>query len=197
MDKLWTPLFRRIDELLRIKKQIIVAVDGNSAAGKSSLAALLKSVYSCNTFSMDDFFLQPFQRTPQRLNEPGGNIDYERFTDEIIKPLRSGQPFSYRPYSCKTGKLSEPIAVNPNRLNVIEGVYCLHPCFSEIYDLKVFLSLDSDEQLIRLSKRDSELYNRFVREWIPTENKYFEFYQISAKCDLIFRMGSYSVISDQ
>ena len=32
---------------------------------------------------MDDYFLQPYQRTEERLAEPGGNVDYERFKEEI------------------------------------------------------------------------------------------------------------------
>ena len=188
MCRLWTPLFCCIDELLEKKRHISVAIDGNSAAGKSTLAALLKSVYSCNTFSMDDFFLQPFQRAPERLNEPGGNIDYERFSAEIIKPLQLGKPFTYRPYNCQTGSLTDPVSVELNRLNIIEGVYSLHPHFSETYDVKVFLSLDSAEQRRRLSERGEKLYNRFIREWIPMENRYFEFFQIPAKCDLIFNV---------
>jgi uridine kinase len=143
------PLFSRIDELMKQKKSIIAAIDGNSAAGKTSLAAVLKSRYDCNIFSMDDFFLTPHQRTPDRLDEPGGNIDYERFCEEIIEALKSGKPFSYRAYCCQTMKLSEPIQVNPNPLNIIEGAYSLHPYFAGAYDIKVFLRLDEAEQRIQ------------------------------------------------
>ena len=180
------PLYSRIDELLLQKKSIAIAIDGNSASGKSSLAALLKPDYSCNVIHMDDFFLRPSQRTPARLKEPGGNIDYERFGKEVIRPLKAGEMFSYRPYNCRTMELSEPVIVNPNRINVIEGVYSLHPHFIEAYDIKVFLSLDETVQRRRLSERNAEIYERFVNEWIPMETGYFEFFRISEKCDFIF-----------
>lgn len=32
---------------------------------------------------MDDFYLQGRQRTYERLNEVGGNVDYERFAKEV------------------------------------------------------------------------------------------------------------------
>ena len=186
----FVPLFCMIDELLQKKKQVFVAIDGNSAAGKSSLSMLLKSVYSCNVFSMDDFFLRPCQRTPERLSEPGGNVDYERFEKEIIGALQSGIPFTYQAYDCQSRELSEPRAIAPNRLNVIEGVYCLHPRLFSTYDIKVFLSLDAAEQRNRLAKRNISLYDRFMDEWIPMENNYFEVFQIPAKCDFVFGANS-------
>ena len=82
-------LYNRIDELSLQRKSIAIAIDGNSASGKSSLAALLKSKYFCTVIHMDDFFLRPVQRTPERLKEPGGNIDYERFVEEVIRPLKA------------------------------------------------------------------------------------------------------------
>lgn len=47
---------------------------------------------------MDDFYLQPHQRTTKRLREPGGNVDYERFETEVLQPMLTGEAFSYRPY---------------------------------------------------------------------------------------------------
>lgn len=33
---------------------------------------------------MDDYFLQPFQRVPERLEEIGGNVDYERVKKKFL-----------------------------------------------------------------------------------------------------------------
>jgi len=181
----YLPLFRRIDQLKKQKNYIFIAIDGNSAAGKSSLAALLKEAYSCNVISMDDFFLRRVQRTPERLAEPGGNIDYERFGSEIIEPLKAGKPFAYRPYNCQTGELSEPEDVIPNQITVIEGAYSLHPRFAGVYDIAVFLSLDPAGQRRRLAERSPCLLDRFIHEWIPMENRYFDAFQIPEKCDFV------------
>jgi uridine kinase len=179
------PLFSGIDERMRRKEYITVAIDGNSAAGKSSLSALLKETYACNVILMDDFFLRPGQRTIERLSEPGGNIDYERFAAEVIKPLRTGKPFTYRPFNCRTGELAAPVVVTPNPLTVIEGVYSLHPRFIEAYDIKVFIHINETGQHRRLSERSPHLLDRFIREWIPMENMYFDAFQIAAQCDFV------------
>lgn len=53
------------------------------AAGKSTLALLLSEQPDATIFHMDDFYLQGRQRTYERLNEVGGNVDYERFAKEV------------------------------------------------------------------------------------------------------------------
>ena len=182
----FSPLFTRVEELKLTRNNLYIAIDGNSSAGKSTLAGLLKSALLCNVFTMDEFFLRPEQRTPQRLHEPGGNVDYERFENEVIKPLTSGNPFLYRPYDCRTRKLVDPVKVIPEQVTVIEGVYSLHPRFTDIYDIKVFLSIDADEQRRRLKERNASLYDRFINEWIPMENEYFTHFRIREKCDFVF-----------
>jgi uridine kinase len=163
----------------------VAAIDGNSAAGKSTLSAMLKERYSAAVIRMDDFFLRPFQRTPERLGEPGGNIDYERFSEEVIEPLKAGRQFTYRPYDCRKAGFSPAVTVTPGPLTVVEGVYSLHPRFAGAYDITVFLSLGEDEQRRRLAERDPHLLDRFIREWIPMENRYFDAFNIRRKCDFV------------
>ena len=95
-------LLCRVDALLQQKDRVVIAIDGVCGAGKTTLAAKLAEHYDCNVIPMDDFFLRPEQRTPARFAEPGGNIDYERFYEEVLLPLREGRAFFYRPFDCKT-----------------------------------------------------------------------------------------------
>ena len=72
----------------------ILAIDGRCASGKSTLGQELAEKWNASLFHMDDFYLQPHQRTEERLAEPGGNVDRERFLKEVLLPLRSGQTVS-------------------------------------------------------------------------------------------------------
>ena len=167
-------IFTAIDKLL-CGGSAIIAIEGGSASGKTTLAAILRDVYDCNVFHMDDFFLRPEQRTPQRLLEIGGNLDRERFYDEVLKPLKSGETVHYRPFDCSTGTLGAVITVSPKRLTVVEGVYSMHPAFGKYYDLGIFLDVDPNSQRQRIAKRNTEkLAKRFFEEWIPLENVYFD-----------------------
>jgi len=79
---------KKIDELLTQKDMVIVAIDGKCTSGKTTLASKLTQIYDCNVFHMDDFFLRPEQRTPERFAEVGGNVDYERLQEEVMIPLK-------------------------------------------------------------------------------------------------------------
>lgn len=184
MDRL-TIIKQHIDRLLERKERVIVAIDGKCTSGKTTLAAQLAGIYDCNVFHMDDFFLRPEQRTPSRYAEIGGNVDYERFREEVLLPLLSGKEFSYRPFHCKTFTLSEAVRVFPKKLTIIEGSYAMHPHFGDPYDLKIVLSVEPELQHQRVLERPAALQERFFTQWIPMENRYLEHFRISEKADLI------------
>ena len=163
----------QIDALLEEKESVLVAIDGKCTSGKTTLAAKLAQLYDCNVFHMDDFFLRPEQRTPERFAQIGGNVDYERFSEEVLLRLKAGQPFSYRPFSCATFTLSEPVCVTPKRLSIIEGTYSHHPYFQDPYDLKIRLEVDEETQRRRILERPVHLHQRFFDHWIPMEIRYF------------------------
>lgn len=185
MDEIFAQVSEHIDLLLQQKEVLFVAIDGNCTAGKTTLVQRLAERYDCNVFHMDDFFLRPEQRTPERYVEAGGNVDYERFLQEVLLPLKEGRAFSYRPFDCSTFSLSEPIKVIPKKLNIIEGTYSQHPYFGNPYDLKVFLSVSEQLQRSRILERPAFLHQRFFEQWIPMEMRYFEAFRIRENADVV------------
>lgn len=176
---------QNIDKLLQEKDFVLVCIDGSCASGKTTLAEQLVQLYDCNLFRMDDFFLRPEQRTPERFAEPGGNVDYERFYEEVLQPLLARKAFSYRPFDCSTFELSDPVSVQPKQLSIIEGSYCMHPHFHDPYDLHIVLTVDPDERRKRILARPAFLHDRFFNEWIPMEELYANTFHILDQADLI------------
>ena len=182
-------LFKRLDHLLESKDRVLVAIDGYSGSGKSSLAALLQQKYDCNLFHMDDFFLQEHQRTPERLLEPGGNVDYERFLNEVLLPLSEGRAFEYRIFDCQSMAFTDTVRIQAKRLNIIEGSYSHHPSLKSNYDLTVFLNITPEEQSQRILERNGPfMHHRFLKEWIPLENHYFETLKIKENSDFVLSL---------
>lgn len=162
---------------------VIIAVDGACGGGKSTLGEALSAKYECNLFHMDDFFLRPCQRTKERYGEPGGNVDYERFQAEVLSHLADEGGFSYRPFCCRTMDFGETVRIPRRRLNIIEGAYSCHPYFGDIYQARFFVEVSPEVQKKRLLARNGrEQYQRFVNEWIPMENRYFEAFAIRQQC---------------
>ncbi len=140
-----------------MKTPLFVAIDGRCASGKTTLASFLKETLACNVIPMDHFFLQPHMRTEERLQQPGGNVDYERFLNEVMLPLTAGQIFSYQPYNCHLKQFDAP---------------------------KIFLTTSYEEQLRRIANRNGkDSVTIFKEKWIPLEENYFHELNIKEHCD--------------
>ena len=189
MDSVLKIILSDIKKKLIQNTNIVIAIDGRCASGKSTLAAVLQEVFECNVIPMDHFFLSVEQRTNERMNEPGGNIDYERFLEEVLLPLSQGERFTYKPYDCKKQEMAADIQVEPHPVSVIEGSYSCHPALVDYYDIKIFVTVDEAEQRQRLRKRNGDKDAlRFISTWIPLEEHYFTAFNIKERCDYVLVM---------
>lgn len=183
------PFFSEIDK--RIKKgPLKIAIEGGSASGKSTLAEIMKKIYDCTVFHTDDFFLPKEKKTPERLSQAGGNLDRERFIEEVLVPLKENKTVNYRRFDCSTMSIQEAVRIIPENLIVTEGAYSMHPDMEKFYDFSVFLDISPQFQRERILKRNSpDFAERFFNQWIPLENKYFEETDTKNRCSLCINIA--------
>ena len=167
----------------------IIAIDGRSASGKTSLAALVAESSGGSIVHMDDFFLPVDLRTPERLSSPGGNVHSERFIEEVLPHLARKEMFSYRRFDCSLmDYAAEPVEADASGIIVIEGAYSLSPAFGHYYDLSVFCDVDGSVQMRRIIARNGkEKAEVFRTRWIPMEELYISSCAIMEKADRIIR----------
>lgn len=178
-----------LERIASLPSPLTAAIDGRCGAGKTTLAEILRERTGCNVIHADSFFLRPWQRTAERLSEPGGNIDRERLVAEVLEPLSRGEAFSYHAFDCKTKTFSEPIAVQPSSLTVIEGSYSCSPELWEYCGLHIFLTVDPREQLRRIGLRNGAAALPMFRDrWIPLEERYFSELGIAERCNMVLEM---------
>lgn len=176
----------KITPLLRIKDKVLIAVDGNCGAGKSTLARELAEALDANLFHTDDFYLPLALRTDARMQEFGGNIDYARFKTEVLEAVLKGAPFKLRRFNCKAQAFYPPEQVLPKKVNIIEGSYSLQATLIAFYDFKIFMEISPAVQEKRILERNGPIgLERFKAVWIPLENRYFEALNIKESCDLV------------
>ena len=138
---------------------------------------------------MDDFFLPPALRTPQRLAEPGGNVHYERVLEQVLRPLQRGEAASYGVFDCSVMDVTRTCTIEPAPVTILEGAYSLHPALADFYGLKIFLRTPPAVQADRILRRNGAVGQAaFLSRWIPMENRYFEAFSIAASCDLILEV---------
>lgn len=180
-------LYEQLKLLEELDTPTIVAIDGMCGAGKSYLANLIEQEFHCNVFHMDDYFLPLEMKTKKRLSEPGGNVHYERFKEEILQGILEGGLITYQPFLCSTMDYGEVRVVEPTKLTIVEGTYALHPSLLDAYDYKVYLRVNPVIQEERILKRNgAEKLEDFIKKWIPLERLYFDNLRIEGQCDVIY-----------
>ena len=176
------PLLQRLNDQPDVR---VIAIDGRAASGKTTKAALLSEVLDAPVIHMDDFFLPPALRTPERLSQPGGNVHYERFAEEVLPHLRTGEAFAYRIFDCGVMDFNGEREIPAAPIRIVEGSYAHHPALADYADLRVFTSVDMQEQMARILRRNGERMAEIFRtRWIPMEEAYFDHFGIREKADL-------------
>lgn len=181
---------RKVKTFLEIMEHLgegvhTIAIDGRCASGKSTLAERLAELTGGGVIHMDDFFLPVELRSKARAEEPGGNVHYERFMEEVLPHLKSGERFTYRRFDCHCMDYNGVREVAASRYRIVEGAYSHHPKLGDYADILVFSDVEAEEQLARIRERNGEeAAAQFKARWIPLEERYFEAYDIAGRADL-------------
>ena len=160
------------------KEFTIFALEGKCASGKTTIANNLINV---SIIDVDDFFLKQDKKTPSRLNEVGGNIDYDLYL-ECIKKIKPNQTITYTIFDCMSQTYKEKTIEIKNNV-LLTGVYSYHPLVRKYID-KLCLLLVSDEDQLKIL-RQRTLFDRFINEWVPLENKYYNSYDFIGNADIL------------
>lgn len=160
------------------KEFTIIALEGKCASGKTTITNLIKDI---TIIDVDEFFLRKELKTKERLNEIGGNIDYDLYL-ECIKKLKPNTNITYTIFDCSTQSYKQKTIYVSDKVLLV-GVYSYHQKVRQYIDKLIYLLVNKEDQLERIMKR--ELRDRFINEWIPLEEKYYNSFDFISNCDLI------------
>jgi len=170
---------------------LVVALDGRSGTGKSTLAAALALETEASLVHIDDFYspvlaqLSPEERAKLTDAEVTESVfDWRRLRTEALEPLVASRPAIFRPYDWERndGSLAAVQRIGPGGLVVLEGVYTARPELSDLVDLAVQVAVDPPVRWARLAARpDDPSWTRF---WERGEDYYFRVVRPSEGFDL-------------
>jgi uridine kinase len=167
---------------------VLLAVDGHSASGKTSLArALLTARPGATLVHTDDFYRPMEAGARAALDAAGGYAgyyDWQRLEAELLRPLRSGSRARFRRYDWGRNDLGDWSEVEPAGLVVIEGCYSARPELRAWYAAVVLVVSSPAERARRQSRRNDASADWLAR-WDAAERHYMEGYRPETYADAV------------
>jgi len=170
---------------------IVVALDGRSGTGKSTLAKQLAAAVDTVVVDCDNFYAGGTDEewlawTPRQ--RAARCIDWRRLKYEAIEPLRDGQIAHYRPsdFTNGAGLASQVVICNPKPVIILDGVYSGRPELAGIVDVAVLVALPDELRLSRLIAREGLAFmNKWHAIWDMAEDYYFAHVCPPSRYDLV------------
>jgi uridine kinase len=183
-------LYGKLEDSSRSKQPYIVAIDGPSAAGKSTLAEKIKKSCEKNVqvIHKDDFYLPSNIRDITNIDELGGDFDYKRLILQVLEPLSRCQSVKYQRYDWEADALSEWVDIKPNGIVIIEGCFSLRDELIPFFDFLIWVDAPKQVSMNRVAIRDSQgLGNMhlWMTKYRPNEELYISVMQPAKRANLI------------
>lgn len=154
----------------------IVAVDGPSAAGKSTFAMALASAAGQSTIlHLDDFYRpMPAEKRAALTSAEGAELffDVDRLATQALAPLRSGRSARFQAYDWAINQLGEWRDAPMTQLVVVEGVHAADQRCRALIDIIVFVKTAQQvrwERMMARGENDPEQ----IQRWLAAEDWYF------------------------
>jgi uridine kinase len=177
----------RVLSMLTDRLVVVVALDGFSAAGKSTLASALSGRLDSAVVHGDDFYRDMPEAERLGLSPAGGvenYFDWRRLRSEAVEPLSEGRSATYRPFDWDAGGgLGDPVTVDSRPVVIVEGVYSARPELASVVDVAVFVETPEHERALRRALRHDP--SEWELRWDAAEQLYFRTVRPVESFDLV------------
>jgi len=160
----------------------VIAIDGRSGGGKTTLAGALAKAMGASVLHTDDFaWWHSLFNWPQMLIE------------NAILPLRAGIAIDYRPDAWVEREREGSIVAAPARFVIVEGVGAGQLAMRPHLDVVIWVQTDADEakrlgvERDLAERPDPAEAERFWDEWQAAENPFQATQQTWSAADFVFR----------
>lgn len=161
-------------------RPLIIALDGRSGVGKTSIGEYFAAVERGEHIRTDDFWIGGDsaywdQLSPEDRADKA--IDWQRLRREVLEPLHRGEVATWHPFNWATGSGLSPtiLYANPKKLIVVDGAYSARPELRDLIDLCILVAIDNDglrrERLV--SREGLEYMQDWHGRWDLAEEYYF------------------------
>jgi uridine kinase len=155
----------------------VVAIDGRSGAGKTSLAAGLRERLRAPVVSVEDLY--------------GGWDGLERGIDllvaSVLVPLAAGQVAQVPQYDWVRGEWGDPVTLEPPAVLIVEGVGAGARRAAAYVSVLVWLEVPAEIRKDRALARDGDTFAPHWDQWAAQEDLMLAREHTHARADLTVR----------
>jgi cytidylate kinase len=153
----------------------VVAVDGRSGAGKTSLAAVLSGELGAPVVSLEDLY----------GGWDGLENGIELLVSEVLEPLAAGRAARVPRYDWTAGKWAAPLVLDPPAVLIVEGVGAGASRASAFESVLVWLEVPASVRKDRALDRDGETFAPHWDSWAAQEDALLAREHIPDRANLI------------
>ena len=159
---------QKLTYLIQKQDVVLVALCGESAAGKTTLLRALKAqIPELSVINADNYFCDISDKVKKfgsftKLVESGYQTESaENFQMELLrqdlKKLKEGKVIQTPCYDMKKGaSRAKAIICKPAKIVFVESICTLYPQVRDLFDFKIYLSVDKNVQWARYQERAAE-----------------------------------------
>ena len=178
---------KRLLAMLVDRAVAVVALDGFSAAGKSTLASVMVERLDAAVIHGDDFYRDMPEAERLELSPAAGveaYFDWQRMRSEAIEPLRYGSPATFQRFDWEAGSgLTDSVTIDPRPVVIVEGVYSGRSELAQLVDLAVFVN--TPEEVRRRRRQLRHDASEWELRWDAAERLYFNSIRPVGSFDLV------------
>lgn len=183
------PLLKMIQQCSR-NRPVLVAIDGHSAAGKSTLAQKIADEFlDLEVITTDDFYRPIPNDLRYRLNAKEGYehyYDWQRLREDVLQPLSNQKAARFQLYDWQYNELGRQRTVPPRDFIIVEGCYSARPELAIYYDIIVLVETSPKERMKRQRQRNDATQEWLMR-WDRAETYYIRTTNLRERADIILR----------
>lgn len=155
-----------------------VGIDGKGASGKTTLASRLAAALPAAAVVHIDDFARP--------DLPAW--DRDRFVRQVLQPLSAGRPGHYQRWDFDADAGAEWHTVPVGVPVIVEGVSATDVRLGVPWDFTIWIEVPTSVRRARISHRDDPaLRDRWLTDWIPSEDAYAADQRPWDRADLVYR----------
>ena len=182
-------------------ERVFIALAGQSASGKSTIAQKINEIVTdSSVLSMDNYLLgwsigklnhdTPQGEPPYLAGLNPGVYDLDRLEEDLQK-LRLGQIIDQPIFNELTKTPSGSVTFTPTHTMIVDGIYSLDSRFLRFANLAYLVEADAHDRLIRKVFRNTTLHNEtansIIKTYLTREEPSYKFHRarLEAAANLI------------